>query len=172
MRYQGVEVIEGDFRLHDRYVIERFIRGGLAFTGDLTRRDNHREYRNCRIKSADYTPKLRALSLDIECAMDGELYSVGLVGDGIGVSIKEVLMIGSPEPCDETRIRWFDNELELLKGLIGRIKEIDPDLINRLEPDQLRPENTDRACRAAPASFYYRQGAKDGHLAAFKGGRQ
>ena len=122
---QGVELLEADFRLHDRYIIERLICGGLAFEGDFIQRQGFKEFRNCRIRPAAYTPKLSVLSLDIECAMDSRLFSIGLVGP----DVKEVLMIGAPEHCDHTRILWFDDEKTLLSGLVNRISEIDPDLI-------------------------------------------
>ncbi len=124
-RNLGAEVLEGDIRLHDRFVIEHFICGGLAFSGTPINRDGFTQYRDCRIKAAHYTPTLRVVSLDIECAMSGELYSVGLAGGGFS----EVLMIGPQAPCDHTRILWFDDEAALLKGLVERISLMDPDLI-------------------------------------------
>ncbi|MFT5259868.1 MAG: DNA polymerase-2 [Gammaproteobacteria bacterium] len=124
-RNQSVEIFEGDIRLHDRYVIERFVCGGLAFSGEPTVREGYTEYHHCRVRAAEYTPRLTALSLDIECDMTGELFSVGLV---CGES-KEVLMIGPYESCDHTEILWFEDEPALIKGVVQRVTELDPDLI-------------------------------------------
>ncbi len=121
----GLECYEGDIRLHDRYIIERSIRGGLAFTGEEGISGGFTLFQHCRMKAADYTPTLHTLSLDIECAMNGELYSVGLAGDGYG----EVLMIGKQQACAHTLIRWFEDEKALLLGLVARITQLDPDLI-------------------------------------------
>ena len=124
---RGIEVLEGDIRLHDRYLMERFVRGGLAFTGRMVRREGYREIRDCRLRAADYRPRLRLLSLDIECDLDGTLWSVGLAGDGVEAG--EVLVIGEEEPCAHTAIVWCGDEAGLLGVLRDRINELDPDLI-------------------------------------------
>ncbi len=124
---RGIDVFEGDFRLHDRYLMERFARGGVAWTGDVVEREGYLEVREARLRAADYRPRPRLLSLDIECAMDGELWSVGLAGDGADPG--EVLVIGGPEPSDHTRIHWVADESVLLRLLCERINALDPDLI-------------------------------------------
>ena len=141
----NIEVFEADIRPHDRYLMERFAYGSIAFTGERIERDGYLEFKNAKLKSAEYQPNLTAVSLDIECAMDGELFSIGLATypDALGVAIAEVLMIGEPQPvigepqpvigepqtdCD-TDILWFNDEKELLLGLCQRINAIDPDLI-------------------------------------------
>jgi DNA polymerase-2 len=124
---RGIDVLEGDIRLHDRYLMERFIQGGLAFTGRSVDRGGFREVHGSRLRPADYRPSLRLLSLDIECDLDGSLWSVGLAGDGADPG--EVLVIGEPEPCDHTRILWVPDEAALLVRLRDRINGIDPDLV-------------------------------------------
>ncbi len=129
----NIELLEADFRLHDRYLMERFIYGGVAFTGQLVERAGYTEVLNAKLKSTDYNTELYALSLDIECAMDGELFSIGLAANGIAKGNKppvaEVLMIGTEPVETETCIHWYNNEKELLMGLCERIDIIDPDLI-------------------------------------------
>ena len=80
---RGIDVLEGDIRLHDRYLMERFIHGGMAFAGRLTQTGNFREVRDCRIRASTYRCALKLLSLDIEWDVDGALLSVGLSGDGL-----------------------------------------------------------------------------------------
>lgn len=131
LQHQGIEIFESDFRLHDRFLMERFINGSVAFVGDYVQREGFMECRNCRIKPSDYRPSLTMLSVDIECDMDGTLYSVGLAGAGVMTETKvsEVLMIGQPESAENTLIEWFENEAALLIGLRDRINSIDPDLL-------------------------------------------
>ncbi|MGI9315683.1 MAG: 3'-5' exonuclease, partial [bacterium] len=131
LQHHGVEMFESDLRLHDRYLMERFAYGSVAFVGERVARHGFMEYRNCRIKSSDYRPDLTLLSLDIECDMDGTLYSVGLAGPGAsdGSATNEVLMIGNPENSQHTTIYWFADEPALLIGLRDRIQSIDPDLL-------------------------------------------
>ena len=131
LQHQGIEMFEADFRLHDRYLMERFVNGGIDFIGDSEKRQGFTEYRNCRIKTSTYRPSLTSLSLDIECDLDGTLFSIGLAGSGINAlsDVNEVLMIGEPEDAGSATIKWFCNESALLKGLCERIADIDPDLL-------------------------------------------
>lgn len=127
LRRANIEVLEADIRPHDRYLMERFAYGSVAFTGERVQRKGYLEYKNAKLKSAGYQASLSAVSLDIECAMDGELFSVGLAT--LDSSVSEVLMIGEQQPDCETKILWFDDEKSLLLGLCTRIGVIDPDLI-------------------------------------------
>ncbi|WP_193161662.1 DNA polymerase II [Microbulbifer hainanensis] len=124
LQNRDIEVLEGDFRLHDRYLMERFARGGLYFEGLAQARDGYTEYRQVRLKGAEVQPDFRVVSLDIECSGQGELYSIGLYGHGV----EEVLMVGQPQSAD-TAIHWVDDERALLKGLEARFKRLDPDII-------------------------------------------
>ncbi|MFQ3247525.1 MAG: DNA polymerase-2 [Arenicella sp.] len=143
LKRANVEVFEADIRPHDRYLMERFAYGSIAFTGERIERDGYLEFKNAQLKSGEYQPSLIAVSLDIECAMDGELFSVGLatstevsqggidqaIDDATDKAISEVLMIGEPQTACETNIVWFNDEKALLLGLCQRINAIDPDLI-------------------------------------------
>ena len=130
----GIEVFEADLRACDRYLMERFAYGGIAFSGVLTQKEGYLEAWDCQLKPADFQPRLKVLSLDIECALDGQLFSVGLASGGRPVAnefseIAEVLMIGSPQADTDTAMHWFQDEKSLLLGLCARIRTIDPDLI-------------------------------------------
>ncbi|MGB5853945.1 MAG: DNA polymerase II [Oceanisphaera sp.] len=130
LRREGISVFEDDIRLHERFLLSRFIRGGVAFMGEGSSlaegspANGFRQVRQARLKPSDYTPQFRVLSLDIECSGQGELYSIGLYGDGLA----RVLMIGKPEPA-ETDICWQANEVALLKALEQELTEYDPDII-------------------------------------------
>ncbi|MBB5210514.1 DNA polymerase II [Microbulbifer hydrolyticus] len=124
LQHRGIEIFEADFRLHDRYLMERFARGGLYFEGVARARDGYTEYRHVRLKGAEVQPDFTVVSLDVECSGQGELYSIGLYGDGV----EEVLMVGKPEAADTT-IHWVDDERALLEALEARIKSLDPDII-------------------------------------------
>ncbi|WOX05512.1 DNA polymerase II [Microbulbifer pacificus] len=124
LQTRGIEVLEADFRLHDRYLMERFARGGLYFEGVAQARDGYTEYRQVRLRGAEVQPDFKVVSLDVECSGQGELYSIGLYGH----SVEEVLMVGKPEAADTT-IHWVDDERALLEALEARIKALDPDII-------------------------------------------
>ncbi|WP_458734720.1 DNA polymerase II [Zobellella taiwanensis] len=124
LRREGVVVYEDDIRLHERFLISRFIRGSLAFTGRAQRRDGYRRLVGARLKATDWRPRFRVLSLDIECSVRGELYSIGLYGEDLA----RVLMIGQPEPA-ATDIRWLADEPALLRALEQEIYAHDPDIL-------------------------------------------
>lgn len=124
LRDQAITVLEADIRLHDRYLMERFVGGSLSFIGQPSQQSGFIEYREVKLKPSDYLPEFRVLSLDLECAAGGELYSVGLYGEDIA----QVLMIGKPQPAD-TDIHWVTDELALLHALETAINQLDPDII-------------------------------------------
>ncbi|ELU10603.1 hypothetical protein CAPTEDRAFT_48797, partial [Capitella teleta] len=116
-----------------RYLMERFIYGPLEFTGDPIQRQGYLEYRQARVRPAQYTPVFRMISLDVECSARGELYSIGLYGEGIAT----VLMIGEPsadkEPSAdredaELTVQWVADERALLEALEEQVEKYDPDL--------------------------------------------
>ncbi|KEI72346.1 DNA polymerase II [Endozoicomonas elysicola] len=135
---ESLLIYEADIRLHDRYLMERFTYGPLAFTGEPIQRPGFLEYRHARIRPAQYVPSFRVVSLDVECSARGELYSIGLYGE----SISTVIMIGEPsaykkpsagiepEGAVETEltIQWVTDERALLEALEVQVEQYDPDL--------------------------------------------
>lgn len=124
LRQAGVSVFEDDIRLHERFLLSRFIRGGVAFMGHTHRRGRVNHVTHARLKASDYSPNFKVLSLDIECSGKGELYSIGLYGAELAC----VLMIGEPEPS-VMDIRWQLDEPALLHALVSTLSHYDPDII-------------------------------------------
>ncbi|OED43518.1 hypothetical protein ACH42_10035 [Endozoicomonas sp. (ex Bugula neritina AB1)] len=128
LKHNKITVYESDICLHDRFLMERFVRGGMMFTGNPIQKQGYTRYTDVHIKPAEYTPSLNVLSLDIECSSKGELYSIGLSGMASDV----VLMIGSPNAQDQSDndwIKWVDNEKALLETLVTAVEKRDPDII-------------------------------------------
>ncbi|MGF1681881.1 DNA polymerase II [Photobacterium minamisatsumaniensis] len=123
----GVEAFESDIRLADRYLMERFIRGGIAFSGQPHQRAGYLEYSQVKAKSADYKPTLSIVSLDIECSEKGILYSVGLHSD----ADSRVIMIGCADGYDDPAdwIEWVEDEKSLLLALERWFIQYDPDIV-------------------------------------------
>ncbi|MFT7560110.1 MAG: DNA polymerase-2 [Flavobacteriales bacterium] len=121
---------EDDIHVCERFLMERFIYGSLAFIGQLSSnaRSRYRSYHQTYVKPFHYSPKLRALSLDIECSEHGELYSIGLAAKGY----RRVLMIGDAQKHTETDcpnwIVWLANEKTLLESFIQHVQDFDPDI--------------------------------------------
>ncbi|TMP38014.1 DNA polymerase II [Pseudoalteromonas rubra] len=120
-----VTLYEADIRHADRYLMERFIRGGAWVSGHAVKKPGYIEIRQTRLKpSPHFVPKLSMLSLDIECSGEGVLFSVGLVTE----SQRLVIMIGEPEAA-EVNVRWVADELSLLQALVEEVNRMDPDVI-------------------------------------------
>ena len=75
-----ISLFESDFRLQERYLMERFVRGGVEFYGLANQRAKYTEYTQVKIRPCEYRPDLTIVSLDIECSMKGDLFSIGLYG--------------------------------------------------------------------------------------------
>jgi DNA polymerase-2 len=76
---------------------------------------------------------LTMLSIDIECSIQGDLYSIGLYANNTNSSdIKEnfqrVLMIGEPELNCEPYIQWQVDERQLLLQFIDEVNLFDADI--------------------------------------------
>lgn len=121
---ENVDVFESDIKLADRYLMERFIQGSLAFTGERTHLKGFQRVTNAKCKTGEYTPKLSVVSLDIECSEKGVLYSIGLDSP----MDSRVIMIGEPQES-QTNIQWVASEYALLQALCQWFIDFDPDVI-------------------------------------------
>jgi DNA damage-inducible DNA polymerase II (EC 2.7.7.7) len=121
----AIPLYEGDLRLADRYLMERYICGSLLFTGRARQRQSFLEVTQGKAKQADYTPTLHHVSLDIECSQKGQLYSVGLDSD----KDSRVIMVGAPQNDAPAWIEWVDNEKALLIALERWFAQYDPDVV-------------------------------------------
>ncbi|MPX90335.1 DNA polymerase II [Salinivibrio sp. VYel1] len=121
----AIPLYEGDIRLADRYLMERYICGSLLFTGQARQRQGYLEVTQGKAKQADYTPTLHHVSLDIECSQKGQLYSVGLASE----KDSRVIMVGSPQDNAPDWIEWVDDEEALLSALERWFAYYDPDVV-------------------------------------------
>jgi len=120
----NVTTYESDFRLDQRYLMERFICGALEFRGQASNQNGFTQYNQVNLRSGSYTPTLNVLSLDIECSEHGQLYSIGLAGP----NVERVIMVGNPQPAPDY-LCWVADEAQLLNQLEIDIAQIDPDII-------------------------------------------
>ncbi|MEW6983001.1 DNA polymerase II [Colwelliaceae bacterium 6471] len=121
----GIKCYEDDFRPDDRYLMERFITADLSFVGNVIEKDKYDEILNSRCKPGQSTVKLSVASIDIECSMEGQLYSIGIYTQ----DQQKVLMIGDPQALDVSYLEWVKDEKALLKAFIAWIHEYDPDIL-------------------------------------------
>lgn len=131
LQQANIEFFEGSFRLADRYLMERFVYAGIEFIGDSRVRKGYVEYRNVKVKPSEYVPKLKMISLDIECSERGELFSIGLYARNQSQEFRQVLMIGPAQTTDASMdyIQWVDDEVSLLRQFEAVMQQFDPDII-------------------------------------------
>ncbi|MFM4649375.1 DNA polymerase II [Aeromonas bivalvium] len=125
---RGLEHFEADIRLPERFLMERFITAGLRFDGQVVKRGDHWQVNEARCAPQAVTPTLSWVSLDVECAMDGALFSVGLFSE----QDARVIMIGEAPPGAEgweTQVQWVADEPALLAALEAWFQRHDPDLV-------------------------------------------
>jgi len=134
---QIIKCYEDDIRPDDRYLMERFITADINFIAAQKQQNNFILGADVKCKKPIKSSviKLTMLSLDIECSMAGELYSIGLYSNNDGEKeLKRVLMIGDKpaisqeSECSEDYIVWLDGEKQLLIELLKQISEIDADI--------------------------------------------
>lgn len=125
----GLEIFESDIRLTDRFLMERFVYGSAEYVGQELPvsgyGSEYKRYQHVSLRPSSYIPKLKILSLDIECSREGFLYSIGLSSAGY----KRVIMVGKKEDGAENWIHWVSNEKALLRHFVAEINQFDPDLI-------------------------------------------
>jgi DNA polymerase-2 len=137
LKQQNIKCYEDDFRPDERYLMERFITSGINFIGDkkINKNQNFISFSNAKCKAQITDIDLSMVSIDIECSMVGELYSIGLYSK----NHQEVFMIGNLAEVtstlddintdDLTNITWLENEKQLLIAFIAWFKKHDVDII-------------------------------------------
>ncbi|MBL8950471.1 MAG: DNA polymerase II [Myxococcaceae bacterium] len=115
IRASGGVVLESDLKPSARFVMERFVNGGLSLHGPARRENGVLCFFDPKVRAADVTPELRTLSLDIETdGWEGPVLSIALAGCGV----ERVTAVKRPE-----------DEREVLAAAFALIRELDPDVL-------------------------------------------
>jgi DNA polymerase-2 len=129
----GVECFEADVRFAYRYLIDHRIRGAFAVDGLFERRPGvGRVYRNPRLEPADFVPRLRVLSFDVETSLDGRsLYSIAAAGHGGDrVWLVRPHAEGSTlDLLDGAAGMLVPNERACVEGFLAHLRAVDPDVL-------------------------------------------
>jgi DNA polymerase-2 len=142
----GVELSEADVRAPDRFLMERFITGSLAFESEAgpsaAEKSTHTQsslsapFCNPRIKSAEFRPTLSALSFDIETDRKAEqLYSIA----AYSTHSSKVFMLGDAQWREKLTARAdvnapllievLPNERAVISAFLDHVAEVDPDVL-------------------------------------------
>ena len=124
LRASMQRTLEGDVKAHERFLMERFITGGLCVRGEAQQRNGYLEFTNPRIKAAEYVPTLSLLAFDIETdGFDGDLLSISSAGAG-GY---RVWMRGDGPPLEY--VEYVPSDKALLEAFIAHVRRVDPDVL-------------------------------------------
>ena len=117
---------EADIRFVYRFLIDKDLKGSINIDGSYAPGDFvDRVYEEPEISPAEWFPKLKVLSMDIETDREGkELWSVSLYGENLA----KVLIVKDDGNAYE-HATCFKNEEEVLHALKKEILEYDPDII-------------------------------------------
>lgn len=129
-----IKVWEYDLRPTDRYLMERFIRGGASIRANPQQQPGYLSCSQAELKRSHVQPKLKVLSVDIETSYPKKdhrdrLFSIAYQGRfPDGREIKRVLMIGSVDD-QATDTEFVADEISLLQTFLQHMQQLDPDIL-------------------------------------------
>jgi DNA polymerase-2 len=136
-----IPVWEYDLRPTDRYLMERFIRGGAIIDGHWQDKDGYLLCQQGRMKPSEGGVNIAALtmlSVDIETTFPKEgkrdqLYSIACHGDvmvnGLRETVSYVWMIGAVNSLAVEFCEYVVDEAALLEIFFAEMQRLDPDVI-------------------------------------------
>jgi DNA polymerase-2 len=126
---EGISCYESDIKPPDRYLMERFIQGGVSIRADQIQRSGFLDLQNGQLAPAQSRPAFRAVSIDIETDFDAtELYSIAIYSN----DVRSVHMIGEAPAAATAKpdyLLLYPNQKSLIEGFLAEIEAIDPDII-------------------------------------------
>jgi DNA polymerase-2 len=144
---------ESDINPVARFLVEHFIQGGVNFESEpINEKNNILYFVDPAVKPSDFTPVLKLLSIDIECSLGSDLYSIALFGSDIEL----VLMLDSnpKHGTDTNEYQSFRSERALLEGFFPIIREYDPDAFIGWNVVGFDLQWLSRKCEALMMEFY------------------
>ena len=142
LKRHDIKCYEDDIRPDDRYLMERHITADITYKiGNNKAVQVHNptlnnikpnysivKYAKCKKSTVAKDVSLSMLSIDIECSIQGELYSIGMYANNDLNEFKRVLMIGDPQQCTDSYIEWLTDEKALLHRFIHEVISFDADV--------------------------------------------
>ncbi len=156
LRQHDIALLESDIKPSDRFLMERFVCAGFNASGEVINNGDHLSLINPKIKPATVSPRLTALSLDIETrGSSDQLYSVaGSIMHG-NANQNRVYMIGEGAIINRNgyQLHFHKDEQSLLMAFFAWLKEVDPDVIIGWAIVNFDLNFIDRKCRTLGIRF-------------------
>ncbi len=130
----GIRTYEADVRTTERFLMERFIKGMVEFTGAFTMEEGVRVFRNPQIRKSERNLDipLSLLSFDIETSMGTDLFSIGIHYKSSGREVRRVYMVGQSQGEMEGiqgELFYFPDERSCYLQFERDVQELDPDVL-------------------------------------------
>jgi len=126
---QNIVCYEADIRFYQRFLIDNDIKGSLEISGKFKKGKNvDRIYEDPKLKSCDYIPELKVLSIDIETDSKAKkIYCISLYTN----DYKNVIIVGIDKDLGKPlkNALTVNSEKELLEKFRDSVLTIDPDII-------------------------------------------
>lgn len=122
IKQQDYAVFEEDIKTHNRYLMERNIRGSVRFIGipDIT----GARFTEARLIAGDWQPDWKVWSLDIETSVSRNcLLSIGITAQDLRIAF-----VVTDQIPESTFIRAYRDEKALLLDFIHFVKKYSPDI--------------------------------------------
>ncbi len=124
LRLAGGVSLESDLKPADRFLMERFVTGGMHLEGPGVVRDGVLHLKSPRVTAAEVRPTLSVLALDLETdGWDGPLLSAAVAT----AEHHRVLVRGQGPEADG--VSFVPDEPALLRALLAEIAAVDPDVL-------------------------------------------
>ncbi|WP_394179193.1 DNA polymerase II [Marinomonas posidonica] len=122
VKQTGHAVFEEDIKPHDRYLMERSIRGAIRFIGMVEQGES--VYKQAKVIAGDYSPNWTIWSLDIETSVThNKILSIGVTND----QLRQAFVV-APENTSLEHVTAFADERSLLLGFMQFVKKYNPDI--------------------------------------------
>ncbi len=131
----GVRTYEADVRTTERFLMERFIKGSVEFSGEYQMERGLRLFKNPQMRKASSPVKvsLSTMSFDIETSRGNDLYSIGIHYKESGREVRRVHMVGENQGAlsdeDQGELFYYPDERSCYLAFERDVEELDPDLI-------------------------------------------
>lgn len=131
----AVRTFEADVRPTERFLMERFIKGYVAFSGEFFEENGVRVFRNPQMRSCEeeLNIPLSLMSFDIETSRGSDLYSIGFHYRDEKKEVRRVHMVGEDQghwddPSVIGELFYYPDERACYEAFERDVQELDPDL--------------------------------------------
>jgi len=125
----GIATLEADIKPVERFLMERYVQGSFVAEGPVEKRGGVSFMNNPLVRSGDFAPTFRVLSLDIETdGLEGDLFSIAGVFD----SVERVFLVqqsSAPSLAKSEAVTVHKDERQAIVAFFEWVAEIDPDLL-------------------------------------------